>query len=193
MPNIDCIIADKLTAFAPTSIGIPLSAEPGKRPKRVEILKQMFDIGNLFDLCDNLDDIRKTYITIAEHEISNMHLEIQNKDVLEDTLRFAFVIGHGGKLEKEHYQVLSKGIKDFNKFVSDMSFDENKAVLCAAKISYIVNLIKSDSSSNIEHYNDSIDMTNWEIKNKEFKTFNNYKFSNPEAFFYWYKAINKNN
>lgn len=55
IPTVDCILADKLTAFAPHTIGIKLSAEPGKRAKRVEILKQAFDVANLFDRCNNIN------------------------------------------------------------------------------------------------------------------------------------------
>lgn len=190
VPDIDCILADKLTAFAPMTIGIPLSAEPGKRPKRVEVLKQIFDIGNLFDLCSNIDDIYKTYVTIASHEIDKLKLNISFEEVLDDTLRFALIIGHAGMVEKEQYETLSKGFKDFNKFVADMSFDTSKAVLAASKITYITMLLKQNNLSlSIEHYNDDLNMMDWEIKNSTYKRFNDYKFSNPQAYFYWHKAI----
>jgi len=190
VPAVDCILADKLTAFAPETIGIPLSAEPGKRPKRVEILKQLFDIGNLFDLCYDIKVIKETYINIAEHEIKQMKKPITHFDVLEDTLYYAFLIGHGSKTDKEKYDSLKKGYNDFNRFVSDLSFDENKAVLSASKAAYLATLLKSDYTGKIQKCSDEIDMTEWVIAQKDYKAFNDYKFSNPQAFFYWYKTIN---
>ena len=190
VPTVDCILADKLTAFAPETIGIPLSAEPGKRPKRVEVLKQLFDIGNLFDLCEDINTIRKTYINIAEHEINQINKSLTHFDVLEDTFDYALIIGHNGSLDKEKYNSVQKGFGDFNRFVADLSFDESKAVLAASKTAYLVTLLKSDYSGDIQKYSDSIDMAQWVIKQKEYKAFNDYKFSNPQAFFYWYKTFN---
>jgi len=43
-PNIDSLLGDKLTVFAPNSIGISY-----KIGKSMEIIKQLFDIGRLFD------------------------------------------------------------------------------------------------------------------------------------------------
>jgi hypothetical protein len=47
--DINSILGDKLTAFAPNTTGIPYNAE-----KEKEILKQLFDIGNLFDLLTDI-------------------------------------------------------------------------------------------------------------------------------------------
>ena len=138
VPTIDCILADKLTAFAPHTIGIKLSAEPGKRPKRVEILKQMFDIANLFDRCNDLNMIKETYIKIAQEEIEMANLKCSYQETLKDSFDFALMIGFDGKKQKEEFAVLSKGYNEFSKFVVDLSFDKWKAILCASKIPYAI-------------------------------------------------------
>lgn len=188
MPDVDSILGDKLTAFAPTTIGIPLSAESGYRPKRVEVLKQLFDIGNLFDHVNNVAHIRETYRTIALHEIRMLGLDITPDDTLRDSARFATIIGHGGKIEKEQHESIEKGYKDFNKFVADLSFDENQAILAAAKTAYLVKVLLHDDNT-IEKEDGTADMRSWEITDKAFVDFNDYKYSNPEAFFYWFKAL----
>ena len=188
MPDTDSILGDKLTAFAPETIGIPLLAEPGYRPKRVEVLKQLYDIGNLFDHANNVSSIRTTYRTIALHEIQKLGLEITCDDTLGDCLRHAYIIGHGGKIDKQIYGSIAKGYKDFNKFVSDLSFDENHAILAAAKTAYLVKTILG-SENTLEKYDRLIDMSLWEISDKYCSDFNEYKYSNPEAFFYWFKAL----
>lgn len=42
MPTLECILGDKLTAFAPHTIGVPLAKD-----KELEIVKQMFDVATL--------------------------------------------------------------------------------------------------------------------------------------------------
>ena len=44
MPSVDCILGDKLTAFAPNTTGIPYGIN-----KESEIIKQLFDISILFN------------------------------------------------------------------------------------------------------------------------------------------------
>ena len=113
VPDVDSILGDKLTAFAPTTIGVSLSAEPGHRPKRVEVLKQLHDIGNLFDRATDINNICQTYWTVANQEIEKLGLEITPDDVLRDSIHYAYIIGHGGKSEKEQYDSIAKGFKDF--------------------------------------------------------------------------------
>ena len=189
-PDVNSILADKLTAFAPETIGISLSAEPGYRPKRVEVIKQLFDISNLYDPADNIECINTTYRTIAEHEIKSKKLSITPLDTLQDSERYAYIIGHAGHIDASTYTTISKGYKDFNKFVSDLSFDENQAILAAAKVAYLTKLIYEEKGELVK-YDNSTDMSLWEINDHNFRNFNEYKYSNPEAFFYWVHAINK--
>jgi hypothetical protein len=188
VPDVDSILGDKLTAFAPDTIGISLSADPGHRPKRVEVLKQLYDIGNLFDRAENVGNIRRTYHAVAAQEIEKFGLEITPEDVLRDSARHAYVIGHGGKTDKPLYETIAKGYKDFNKFVADLSFDESQAVLAAAKTAYLVSVLLA-SGKDLEKYDRELDMRDWEIADKAFSDFNDYKYSNPEAFYYWCKAL----
>ncbi len=187
VPTIDCILADKLTAFAPHTIGIKLSAEPGKRPKRVEVLKQMFDIANLFDVCTDLETIRETYKRIAQEEIELEGLTCTYKETLQDSLDFALMIGFAGKKCREEFEVLSKGYNDFSKFVVDLDFNEENAVRCASKVAYLTaSLLYGEA---IEKYEDDMDLLQYPIKKKEYKEFSDYLYSNPEAYYYYAKAI----
>ena len=187
-PDIDSLLGDKLTAFAPTTIGISLIAEPDYRPKRVEVLKQLYDIGLLFDSCQNVAHIRQSYWTIAQHEIKQKKLALSPEDVLRDSDNWAFLIGHSGKLNNGDYQLLAKGFNEFSKFVSDMHFTEQEAVLCAAKTAYLSRVLLTGAMT-VEKYDDIIDMKQWKIEEKRFEKFNDYKYINQVAFFYWMKSI----
>jgi hypothetical protein len=188
LPDIDSIMGDKLTAFAPETIGIALTAETNHRPKRVEAIKQLYDIGNLFDSGENFDNLRSTYFEVAGREIDMRGLSIEPIDVLKDTMRYATIIGHMGAADKEKYDLIAKGFKDFRKFVADLRYDENDAVLAASKVAYLASSLMRMAGST-EKYDDNVDMRLWEIKTDGFAAFNELKYSNPEAFFYWFKTL----
>jgi len=192
-PDIDCILADKLTAFAPETIGIPLTADDNFRPKRVEVLKQLFDIGNLFDVAENVENIRKTYYKIAEIEIKARHLNIKVEDVINDTLKYAFIIVHNGKIEKEKYNNIAKGYfgnRGFSRYVSDFEYSTNDAILSASKAIYLMKMLQSNINLFEKYDNDIWQLSKWEFKQKNFNNFNDFKFTNLEAFYYLYKALN---
>lgn len=188
-PIIDCILADKLTAFAPHTIGIKLSAESEKRPKRVEIIKQMFDIANLFDRCESLQEIKNTYAKIAQEEIKLANLNCTIKETLRDSFNFALMIGFDGKKQNDEFEKLSKGYSEFSKFVVNLSFDKWDAIICASKIAYLISCILNDKP--IKKYADHMDLTAITIKNKEYKDFAAYLYSSPESYYYFANAINE--
>lgn len=61
VPNINCILGDKLTAFAPNTTGIPYKAY-----KEMEIIKQLFDISTLFDMADDINEIKYSFQEAAK-------------------------------------------------------------------------------------------------------------------------------
>ena len=80
VPSINCILGDKLTAYAPNTTGIPYGVG-----KDLEIIKQLFDVSKLFDLYDNINIVRDTFKIIAEKELAYRGLEsLSIDDVLDD-------------------------------------------------------------------------------------------------------------
>lgn len=59
VPCLEDLLGDKLTAFAPNSTGIPYYK--GEDSMSMEIIKQLYDIGNLFDRSANLTIIKETF------------------------------------------------------------------------------------------------------------------------------------
>ncbi len=56
IPSINCILGDKLTAFAPHTTGILLDAG-----KDMEVMKQMYDVSTLLEEFDDFEEMSKTY------------------------------------------------------------------------------------------------------------------------------------
>lgn len=189
IPCADCLLADKLTAFAPDTIGVPITAEPGHRPKRVEALKQLFDVSNLFSVCSDLQEIRQTYHQVATQEAQARGLAITPDDALEDTLKYALLLGNRDAHRSSLYHQLAKGIPEFRRFVANQSFSDLDAARCGGKVAYLVRLIREKRRQEIERYNPNEDMSVWSIPQRENEGINLLKMIDPEAFFYWHRAL----
>jgi len=59
LPSLEDILGDKLTAFAPNTTGIPYFKN--NNSMSMEIIKQLYDIGNLFDKAENLAIVKNTF------------------------------------------------------------------------------------------------------------------------------------
>lgn len=77
LPTFEAILGDKLTAFAPKTTGILYSKN---RP--VEIIKQLYDIGFLFDQITDLNVVKESYARVVEEEIGYRKLNMDAEDIL---------------------------------------------------------------------------------------------------------------
>ena len=59
VPSADDILGDKLTAFAPNTSGIPYIK--GDRDCSLEIIKQLYDVGRLFEHSGNFQHTKDTF------------------------------------------------------------------------------------------------------------------------------------
>lgn len=58
IPGVNCILGDKLTAFAPHTTGIPLGIG-----KDLEVIKQMYDCATLFQAMNDFSEVKEVYGT----------------------------------------------------------------------------------------------------------------------------------
>jgi hypothetical protein len=188
VPRTESLLADKLTTFAPTTIGIPLVAEKGKRPKRVEALKQLFDLGNLFEVLDvPVPGIREECRRVAEYKIASHHKGLTADDVLADTFHNAVVIAFGGMEEPGLYAQYEKGFRDFSRFTASLAFAREDAALAAAKVAYLCKLIEAGPTAVIERYAGIESIVGLDFSSERFYRLSPYRLTNPKAFFYLQK------
>ena len=80
MPSVECILGDKLTAFAPKTTGIPYGVD-----KELEIIKQLFDVSNLFDKISKIDYVSETFTLIAQNELNYRGItDMNTKDLKKE-------------------------------------------------------------------------------------------------------------
>jgi len=107
IPTIESLLADKLTAFAPRTTGVPFEPPEGKKPELQQIVKQLFDVGELFMLAENIDEIRSVYQKAFKLENEYRGSGFQMRDALEDTYAtsMAYCL-HGLKKVPQHPDAL---------------------------------------------------------------------------------------
>ncbi|WP_375448494.1 nucleotidyl transferase AbiEii/AbiGii toxin family protein [uncultured Fibrella sp.] len=181
MADVNCLLGDKLTAFAPNTTGILYSKN---RP--LEVMKQLFDVALLFDHATDLSLTRQTFEKLAAQEIAFRQLTVSSTDVLNDIFETALLLSRRDANDKR-FLFLQDGIKRLNNFiVSDFRIEQ--AILAGAKAAYLSRLLQSDKNQ-IEHYQNPIQVVDWQISDAAFSRLNKLKKVQPEAFFYWYQCF----
>lgn len=132
IPSPDCILADKLTTFAPHTTGILLNTG-----KDMEIMKQMYDVSSLLELVSNQAKILRTYQEIAAAEISYRGIDVTWRDCLKDTFEAALCIASRGKTNAAEYPLYVKGIRDLRGHIFAESYSAENAAGRAVKIMYM--------------------------------------------------------
>lgn len=190
VPDIDSITGDKLTAFAPNTTGIKYGAG-----KELEIIKQLFDIGNLFEKVDSVETTAKSFNAFVVEEISYRGLTIGAPEVLNDIIETAKIIALRDRNRdepfKSHYDELQKGIRSFNNFIISGSFRPDDAITASAKAAYLAAKILNENYDALERFNND-DIAELNIENQEWNFLNRLKrLPDKSAFFYWYKSLEK--
>ena len=184
VPCLEDLLGDKLTAFAPNTTGIPYFK--GHDSKSMEIIKQLYDIGNLIDLVTDISIIKTTFYRFAETELIYRNKNDLNViDVLDDIFQTALCIVSRGKDGNGNFEELQKGIRSIGSFIFSESYHLEKAINSASKAAYLSTLIKYDVKV-LEKFDTSVPMKDWDIISDT--RLNKLKKSDPEAFFYWYKT-----
>lgn len=183
VPGFEDILGDKLTAFAPNTIGIPY--KKGDISTTMEICKQLFDIGTLFDLANDIEIIRSTFNKFAITEAKYRELNINATEVLEDIYQTALCITTRGQDGKGDFQQLLDGIMKVRSYIFSEPYHLERAITDAAKAAYLSRLIKSENSKS-EKYKNAQQLISLIIEQPFNTKLNKLKKTHPEAFFYWY-------
>jgi len=132
LPSADCILGDKLTAFAPYTTGIPLH-----KNKDLEVIKQFFDVSNLIDVMENFNDVRDTYFAVSAAELQYRASDATSNQALEDTIQAAVCIGSRGKTAPLDFPSYVRGTRDIVNHIYDPGFSMETASTLAPKVIYL--------------------------------------------------------
>jgi predicted nucleotidyltransferase component of viral defense system len=187
VPCLEDLLGDKLTAFAPNTTGIPYFKKEDSMS--MEIIKQLYDIGNSLDTANDASIIKATFYRFAATELIYRNTEgLKEEDVLEDIYQTSLCIASRGTDGKGNFEQLQLGIRRIGSFIFSENYHIEKAIIHASKAAYLSILIKYDAVV-IEKFGNPLEMKDWLIDEPLNNKLNKLKKSNPEAFFYWYKIF----
>lgn len=196
VPTIDAITGDKLTAFAPNTVGIPYFKGRDQQPFSMEICKQLFDLSKLFERIENMEVVAQSFKAFAMQEIEYRKTETSNltpEEVLEDTIDTCLILakkGSGSLDEKSKFIELQKGIRAFGTgFLMVGNFRIDDAIPAAARIAYLSAKILHNDLSPIKYFQGQ-DIKELNIEDPDWNFLNKLKKQlDKSGFYYWYQAV----
>ena len=190
VPFINSILADKLTAFAPNTIGIPFEEDSVAR--KVGIIKQLFDISNLFDFADNLNVIKNSYKELHKFECEIRKKNFSIEETLKDSIETSYLIcqsGLRGSISNNKLEILRFGCMNLKNYLLDGSFSLDQAKIPASKIAFIASTLLHNSKVKLNDvkYNPAKIGIIKDLKiDGKYQILNKLKSIDTEAFYYWY-------
>jgi hypothetical protein len=191
IPDIDSILGDKLTAFAPNTIGVPYFI--GETNMSVEIIKQLFDISALINFSTNIENVMKSFHSIANNQLYYRSGNWSIRQILDDIFQTAFLIAkrdrNTGDSDKQRFADLLRGITAFNPFLASGSFRIEDAIRAAGKAAWLSSILATERFETFKKFEEEINVKEIEINNAEYGFLSRLKRTDQEAFYYWYHSL----
>ncbi len=188
--TLNSLLGDKLTAFAPRTIGIlyhPL--------RKTDIVKQLFDVGVLFDAATDLSVAAEAYAVSHARQLVYRQANFSLADTLNDSIEAGFFycqIGLRGGVSTEHGLSLQDGVSALQNHLVNLPFRRDEARIAAAKVACVAAWIqRRPAGMTIEQLRFQADRVA-ELRDLEiqppWRSLTRLKGGNAEAFHYWYQA-----
>lgn len=182
VPTINSILGDKLTAFAPNTTGIPFGAD-----KAMQINKQLFDIGELFDHSNDIKEIQESFNRFVEIESGYRDKIFTPEAVVDDLYKISILISQirlKGAIENEITEEFTQGMQALRSHLISGKYNEEQTKLNSAKTAFIVSVFGKDIDFNeIKEFNIA-KLTDQKLIN-ELTILERLKTILPESYYYW--------
>lgn len=186
VPSADDILGDKLTAFAPNTSGIPYMK--GDRDCSLEIIKQLYDVGRLFEHIKEFQHTIDTFIKTGTIELQYRKMPSDLSLIYNDIRDTALCLATRGQRGAGDFDMLQSGIKKIGALIYNRSYHIEEAIIDSSRAAYLATSIEKGRIQ-IECYNNDplsvVDMTLADTLDNKLNKLKKYL---PEAFFYWVKT-----
>lgn len=186
VPSVEDILGDKLTAFAPNTTGIPYYKN-GKSCS-MEIAKQLYDVGRLFEHISDLGATMQAFHKIAAVELSYRSLGKDIGDVFNDIRQTALCISTRGKTGEGDFALIQDGIIRVKPFIYQQRYLIDHAIVDAARAAYLATLIEKGIVRTEPYSQNSTVVKDMSIRPSLTNKLNRLRTSLPEAYYYWVKT-----
>ena len=185
VPSVEDILGDKLTAFAPETTGIPYYKKD--RLSTLEVIKQLYDVGRLFDRMQDLDITSRSFKAIADVELGYRNLGHDLKQIYQDIRQTALNISTRGFVDKDKFALLQKGIISIKPFMFKSAYRIEEAIIDASKAAYLATLIEKGQET-VERFPVTPFSEDLQIAPVLTTKLNKLRIGLPEAYYYWAKT-----
>lgn len=186
VPSVEDMLGDKITAFGPESIGIPYFKK--ERDCSLEIMKQLFDIGRLFENVSDFSAVYWSFLKVSEIELGYRGMSGQIERYYDDVRGSAMSISTRGRLGNGKFEAFQRGIIRLKPFMYQRSYLIQDAVIDAARSAYLITCFQTGRVK-VEKYESSAGLPDELTIGKALPaSLSRLKASSPEAFFYWAKT-----
>lgn len=162
VPSAEDILGDKLTAFAPNTTGIPYYKNG--RSCSMEIAKQLYDVGRLFENVSGLQITAKAFRKIAVVELSYRSLGTDIGQVFNDIRQTALCISTRGKSGEGDFNLIQDGIIRVKSFMYKQRYLIDNAIIDAARAAYLATLIEKGVTEVERYSNNPVDIKKTVLK-----------------------------
>lgn len=186
MPSSDSLLGDKLTAFAPHTTGIPFGVG-----KSMQIQKQLFDVGNLFPLINNIGEVAESFIKFVEIESGYREQKITANDVINDIIEISFLLSQMNlrkAVSNEETAEFQDGISRLRSHLIGTNYNIETAKDLAAKAAFIASSISNQSDFAVNKIFAFEKLAEQPLTGK-YAILERLKPILPEAYYYWQKTI----
>ncbi len=195
VPTIEGLLGDKLAAFAPSTIGIlyqPVSRVTGDptEPKPIRVMKQLFDVGELFVHATDMNAVADTYRTHFAQQNSYRGGGFTLEQALDDSIDAAFwlsQIDFKPREENDKTTFFRNGHNAINTHLIGERYTLQHAKVSAARAALLAVAIKADRMDIVRELPSVEVLRNMRIEGRWSKL-QVLRNTSPEAFFFWHQA-----
>jgi hypothetical protein len=196
VPTVEALLGDKLTAYAPNTVGVPLTERLS-----LQVVKQLFDVGQLYDVALDLGAIRQANRAVFDAEAAyrpefSGSYEDYFNDVIDTSMSIA-CLQTGGAIEgtEASQELLGKGVRQLANHIVGPRFRPRDASVAAAKAAWLAGMLGRALPE------PEPEMPRWDPKDKaalkelqqaelqdRFEPIKSLKKINVEAFYHWFRC-----
>jgi hypothetical protein len=188
VPTSEGILADKLTAFAPKTIGVPYNAFKAS----LKITKHAADIGELFMHARDGKDLVQAYGRVFAAENSYRANGFTMSEALDDTIETALLLSSinvKGYRPSPESAVLLPGVAQVDSHMIGPRYTLDHAKIAAARAAHLAAVILSnkapDDLATLRFDGTAMEAIKDVTLDGRFAILNRLKRINPEAFYRW--------
>ena len=144
VPTIEGLLGDKLTAFGPNTTGVALNEK-----YTMQFMKQVFDIGELFDAASDVGAVRAAYNQVFAAENGYRGGRFTTEMALEDAFNTAYRIaqvGFAAAPKDGRDALLDAGRKQIESHLVGVKFRREEMKTAAAKAALLTSVLRAGTS-----------------------------------------------